>query len=404
MKIKAIDHLNYKLDQCDIKTENSNFYIMTGNSTILVHNSPAIFFGLDPRPMYDNTFFIALKAAFAKDPKIMHTIQEIDQYYGDKQDLADKLKVALTELNKAYTASGDNKLFQGDLLFATKGDKRIENIDNQKYLTFKPNTIKYAIPVDNQSPNYMLAYNSKLGIFIHDSFNAKAIGNGIQVTPAGKKISHLVEAGKQTNVFIGSSTYDKVDINLSNKDKLQINHWISEAANHMNQVSNQFDDYYLNSKFMPLVKMFLNDEVKKDPPNIYTRAISENLEFDEEMFTSAFKKFLKSRYDKEIIGKGDKGIINAKQRFEEFEDLVTNLDFQNLIICTFFMIKIKGIFIKLFNQVESKLGKSFIEQPDGTWRSSPGEGFVLFIGDNQVKLVDRMDFSKANLTTGKFQK
>ena len=68
------------------------------------------------------------------------------------------------------------------------------------------------------------------------------------------------------------------------------------------------------------------------------------------------------------------------------------------------MIKIKGVFVNIFNKVESKLGKSFLQQPDGSWEITPGEGFVLFIGDNQVKLVDRLDFSKANLMYGKFQK
>ena len=75
------------------------------------------------------------------------------------------------------------------------------------------------------------------------------------------------------------------------------------------------------------------------------------------------------------------------------------------------MINVKNILINLFTQVENqiqktggKIGKSFIPQPDGSFALSRGEGFVLFVGDNQVKIVDRLDFSAKNLQHGQFQK
>jgi hypothetical protein len=75
------------------------------------------------------------------------------------------------------------------------------------------------------------------------------------------------------------------------------------------------------------------------------------------------------------------------------------------------MIRIKNIILNLFNQIEQqiaktggKIGKAFIPQADGSFALSRGEGFVLFVGDNQVKIVDRLDFSAKNLTTGRFQK
>lgn len=369
-----------------------------------VDGAPALYFGLDPRQIYQGQFFIAMKAAFAKDPKIMHSFEDIDMFYGGRGDLTDKLKASFTELKKAYDMSRDDRIFQGDLLFATAGDKTMEVIDGQSHLTFKPNTIKYAIPVDHKSSNYNLAKKASVGIFIHDSFRGKSVGEAMVVHPAGKDIDNLITAAEQTGVYIGSSTYDKVDIDLNTKDKLQIDHWLDLAKQYMAQVSDEFDDFYTSSKFMALFKMFLNNEVKKDPPNVYTKAVSANGEFDEDVFKRSFKEFLKQRYEKDIIGKKEKGIINAKKRLEEYEDILESDSLQNLAIATFYMIKIKGVFVKLFNKVESKIGKSFIQNPDGSWYSSPGEGFVLFIGDNQVKIVDRLDFSRANLTLGKFQK
>jgi hypothetical protein len=369
-----------------------------------VDGAPALYFGKDPREEYNGEFFIAMKAAFAKDPKIIHNIDDIEAYYGGRGDLTEKLKSALSELSKVYGASGDDRIFQGDLLFATLGDKRLETIDGQHYITFKPNTIKYAIPVDAESDNYNAVKGALLGIFVHDSFHGSAMGNNINTTPAGKNIQNLIQAGKETGVYIGSSSYEKVNIDISQTDKSLIEKWMKIVESNVESITDEFNNFYINSRLLDILKRFLNNEVKKDPPNVYTNAVSSHGEYNEDEFSDALNEFFDIRQTAESEGKGPRGVANAQKRFDELRQIIEDPNFKALIIATYYMIKIKGVFVNIFNKVESKLGKSFLQQPDGSWEITPGEGFVLFIGDNQVKLVDRLDFSKANLMYGKFQK
>jgi hypothetical protein len=88
-----------------------------------------------------------------------------------------------------------------------------------------------------------------------------------------------------------------------------------------------------------------------------------------------------------------------------------NDNFQHFVTATHYMISVKNLLLGLFGQIEDqiqktggKIGKSFIPQADGSFALSRGEGFVLFVGDNQVKIVDRLDFSAKNLQHGQFQK
>jgi len=67
------------------------------------------------------------------------------------------------------------------------------------------------------------------------------------------------------------------------------------------------------------------------------------------------------------------------------------------------MLKIKQKFLKIFDNIDGKVGKTFMKNPDGTYNASKGEGFVLSIGTNQVKLVDRLDFSRQNMLQGAFR-
>ena len=96
---------------------------------------------------------------------------------------------------------------------------------------------------------------------------------------------------------------------------------------------------------------------------------------------------------------------------KDYKAVFEDDNFQHFVTTTHYMINIKNILITLFGQVEDqiqktggKIGKSFIPQADGSFALSRGEGFVLFVGDNQVKIVDRLDFSAKNLQHGQFQK
>jgi len=381
-----------------------------------VDGAPALYFGLDPRADHKGQFFVASKSGFNKQPKLNHSVDEINSNHGHAPGLAEKLTQAFNALKPVYESINSNRVYQGDIIY-TQELKQSEVIDNQDHITFQPQLIKYAVPVDDQSELYNRINQSTFGIAIHDSFKPVTDDDiGVRFTSSNKNVQPLVDAGKQHNVFIESSTYNQkqIDLNLPRQVKVELDNLLSKAQGHMSEVSETFNTAYVsNNKFMGLVQRFLNDEVKKSDRtknNIYTLAFNGD-SFDEVVFSDRFKSFLGKNYDKEIEGKGDRGVLNAKERMESYKSMFADDNFQHFIISTHYMIRIKNLILGLFNQIEEqikktggKIGKSFIPQSDGSFQLSRGEGFVLFVGDNQVKIVDRLDFSAKNLTHGQFQK
>lgn len=381
-----------------------------------VDGAPALYFGMDPRPDFQGQFFVASKSGFNKQPKVNHTADEVKMNHGHAPGLAKKLIQALEALKPVYESINTGRIYQGDIIF-TDDLKQQESIDDQPHITFQPQLIKYAVPVDEQSELYQRVNSANFGIAIHDSFKGVTDdGTNIRFTASNKNVQNLVEASKQRGVFIESSTYNQKQINLDlpRQTKVELDSLLSRAQGHMDQVSETFNTAYVgNNKFMGLVQRFLNDEVKKaerTKNNIYSLAFRGN-DFNEDVFSNRFKSFLKKNYSKEIEGKGERGVLNAKERMNSYKSMFEDDNFQHFVTATHYMISIKNTILNLFNQIEKqiaktggKIGKALLPQGDGSFALSKGEGFVLFVGDNQVKIVDRLDFSAKNLQHGQFQK
>ena len=66
---------------------------------------------------------------------------------------------------QSYPKLGIKNVLQGDLMYTD--DIKTETIDGTKYLTFQPNTIVYAVPVDSElgknyekiKDRYCVSYN-----------------------------------------------------------------------------------------------------------------------------------------------------------------------------------------------------------------------------------------------------
>ena len=87
-------------------------------------------------------FFVGTKSVFNKVPKINYTSADIRRNHSGV--VAEKLSACLTYLRRIVT----NGVYQGDLLF-TSGDKKTTDIDGESMITFTPNTITYAMPVNS---------------------------------------------------------------------------------------------------------------------------------------------------------------------------------------------------------------------------------------------------------------
>lgn len=375
-------------------------FLMGLNSKAQLHlkvdGSPALFFGFDPRPDFKKQFFVATKSAFnVNNPKICHSVEEISATYTGQ--LAQKLKDALQELSKAYDGSG--LIYQGDLLFSNSSEKTVQHFEGTDYITFKPNILVYAIPVDPKSELYKRINKAKLGIILHDTFSAEVINsrNAIRCRAAGKNFNRIKASGLKHDVFIEDSAYQAVNLQVSSVTKVKIRQLLLQSGTYINEISDAFDESWKTSTLLPLLKNYLNEQVRSSG-SFFTKALKgEN--FDAKGFKTGFNVWIKERYDIESKKrKTDKGKIAVLGRRDAILQWVSvnDYDFNRLLHATYYMLQIKNELLKLVSEVESKLGKTFYQTVNGSLELAKGEGFVSFIGANQVKLVDRLDFSVKN--------
>ena len=98
----------------------------------------------------------------------------------------------------------------------------------------------------------------------------------------------------------------------------------------------------------------------------------------------------------------------VKDTYDLIDEIISWIEenitsFEYLINATYLMLIIKKKFLKIFDQIDGKVGRTFVRNLDGTYDISKDEGFVSSIDNNQVKLVDRLDFSKKNMLQGAFR-
>ena len=132
------------------------------NMTVKWDGAPAIFAGVEPET---GDFFVAKKSVFNVNPKLYKTTAEIDDDLSGA--LNSKFKVALKEFSKL----GIEGVLQGDLMYTD--DLEPQAIDGVKYITFQPNTIVYAVPVNSDFGKTIL--RSKVGIVWHTTYTGDAL-------------------------------------------------------------------------------------------------------------------------------------------------------------------------------------------------------------------------------------
>lgn len=370
-----------------------------------IDGSPAIIFGRDPRKEFKNQFFIALKYSvdptkgiIKEDAKLLHSERDIKQYYGDRPDFAKKLTNIFNELNRAYDNSG--LIYQCDVLYGSGEDKKIQNIDGEDYIIFKPNVIVYAIPVDERSDLYNQVNNSSVGIVVHDSFSVTSKDNLLYLKHKTRKIDNLIQSGKRANVLILGANFGQVNVNVDNKTTLKINGLLGECNQLISQISDDFNSSYVNSQIMEYLKIFINKQIDLPSSGIFNKGFKSN---NISIFISDFKKFLEKRFD--VIISKKKTERGRAGQLSKLKELISYLELHKdslLALLTLFskMIIIKRLLLNLIERLTHDLSKTFFESPDGSLIATKGEGHVLFNGDTHVKIVDRLEFTKINRSRG----
>lgn len=357
--------------------------MLRGNATSAVDitvkwdGAPAIFAGVDPA---DGKFFVAKKGLFAKTPKMYKTPADIKAELSG--ELAKKFTIALAEFSKLGIKSG---VYQGDLMF-TRGDVKVETFDGEKYYTFQPNTIVYAVPVN--TPLGKQIVKSKIGVVWHTTYTGSTIQN--MSASFGKGI--VTKLKRVPSIWMDDATYRDVSGKavFSKKETADFDSMLSDAGRLFRKVDGDAfrtitEDGELREKVMTFI-------------NTYIRAGS-SLPASNDMATGLVS-YLNTWFQKEIDSKKtEKSKADWKARRDTLvnkvvmhkDQLVAIFDLMKLLI------DMKGMVIAQFNKTQEistllRTAKGFV--------ATKQEGFVAIdkLKGGAVKLVDRLEFSKANFS------
>ena len=351
-------------------------------TTVKWDGAPAMFVGINPE---NGKFFVGTKSIFNINPKFNYTDQDVDLNHGNAPGLADKLKKALKYLPEL----GIKNILQGDFMF-DDSSLNVEDIDGVEHLTFKPNTIKYAVEVDSDLGKKMA--QSKFGIIFHTEYDD--LGGGAKF---GVKVDNLNESN---DVWYDDAFF---------KDDTGVVTLTKDETDQIKNILNLVEEIPVNYDSLPL-----------DLINIYTNVEIKQGEYlkDAENSYNTFVNFIKNRKEKEISKRkteiGQKKISDTyhsllqlyldgpKNNFFTFfgiQNEKTNI--VNLFKISKHLSEAKQIFINKYNNAVYKT-KHFIDGQDGTLKVSSPEGYVAIDKEgNAVKLVDRLEFSRANFMAGK---
>lgn len=338
--------------------------------------APSVVFGPDPA---DGHFFVATKAAFSKTPKLLKTHDQIHELYGDGE-IANVLHACLSEL----AILRPKAVLQGDLLFSAARPVEARTIDNVVHLTFRPNTILYA--VDSTSTLGQQIQRAHLGIVIHTMYKGSgknfASYSASPITPSVystlTKTSRVVMIDNRFDDVSGTATFtttEEADFLLALERVRALHHMVPTSV--VQELS--------SPDIRPLIQQFLNVEVRGG-----------SLGQSEQLFGRLIN-FFATKQDAEATKRtSELGKANISTRFNTVMSLLRE---KHTAVLAWFALheainQAKLMIITKLNQMSS-IG-TFIETPNGLQVTTP-EGFVAVSHSGKmIKLVDRLSFSRNN--------
>ena len=347
------------------------------NVTVKWDGAPAIFAGINPE---NNQFFVGTKGVFNKNAKINYSHDDIDRNH-PSSGLNQKLKVALTELSKL----GIKDVIQGDMMF-TQEDLNKETIDGKPYITFQPNTIVYAVPMESAGR----ILSSSMGIVFHTTYSGKTMED-----MSASFTVNLRGLDKNAGVWFSDADYKDTSgtINFNKSETKEITGILSNAGKTFRTLdSNVLSMISEDEEIKTLIKTFNNTKVRAGEKIKNTKMhtagliayIYDNAKKDVDKVKRAQNKAIKQQN------------MDRKMKFfrSNSSKLVKIFDMQNLLV---------DAKDKIIRKLEKAKGvaSTFVKTDKGYKVTQP-EGFVAIdhLG-KAVKLVDRLEFAHNNFNAAK---
>ena len=317
----------------------------------------------------------AKKGIFNNNPKIYKSHADIDA--DTSGDLSKKLKMAYDYLKPL----GIKGVIQGDFLFGP-GDLKKKTIEGKEYVVFHPNTIVYAVPVEQAKE----LLSAKIGIVWHttykgSSFETMGASYGVDV----KKLK------KSTAVWSQNALRDVSNATMSEKDTEEVNKYLSEAGKLFNQIAGStLRALEQNQELAGMIETFNNSFVRSGT------IITDSTKHADNLIKYIHAKFQKEM-DKRSTEKGKTAQADKRDALLAFfspenkSSLIKMFELQRVMVLAK---------LKLINKLNDlKKIDTFVKTSNG-YKVTGEEGYVAIdtLGGDAVKLVDRMEFSYNNFS------
>ena len=341
--------------------------------------APAVVCGTDPS---DNKFFVGTKSVFAKtSPKLCKSLSDIQTLYDGA--LAQKLTAAFKYLQSASIRG----VLQGDLMFTN--DKKKETIQGKRYITFRPNTLTYAVDPDSKLGKDI--DKAELGIVFHTKYKGNSMAEmtaSFDVTDNDFKSTRQVWAQKSEFKDIGKVAA------LRSGERAKYEAAVRRTEGSLSQCKKLLDKIQSGKKTLAVDTEFLKFF------NNYVKSGS-NIPSVERAYTD-FMYHMAKEYDKII--KKLKTVKSQSQKAGKFVELIDFIESNErefkMLIASYMNIQYcKNILVDKMKKVQAL--RLFVDMGNGDYQATTDEGYVAISGDDAVKLIDRLEFSKLNFTVPK---
>ena len=371
----ARQSINFLQSLRDMLAGNSNTKI---NTSVKWDGAPAVFAGIDPR---DGKFFVAKKGIFNKNPKVYKTPAEVRA--DTSGDLADKLVTCLKYLPEL----GIKGVIQGDLMF-TQSDLRTQEIGGESCVTFHPNTIVYAVPTKTKLAKQI--QSAKMGIVWHTTYT----GSSFETMKAsfGKNIKSKLKASK--NVWFDDATYRDVTgtATMTQTETEEVTKVLSRAGTLFQTIKPAILNAFANDEeLLIMTKTFNNSKIRMGQPIIDNGA----------SHVRGLVQFITDKFQKDEDSKkteaGKQAVRERKQKVLKFFSNNDPMEIAKVFDLMKLLVEAKIVIVSKMNKAEG-IG-TFLKTAVGFMATSQ-EGYVAIdhTGKNAVKIVDRLEFSRANFS------
>ena len=230
----------------------------SNSSTIITtkwDGAPAVSAGIDPK---SGQFFVSYKSM----KKLAFNQQDVkDNYEGALFPIYSALMEHLPKLKIK------SNVYQGDVLWTNPSQLKVTNIDGQRYLTFTPNTITYAVPANSELAVRMK--KAKVGIVFHTTYS----------TGGASTVDDLrASFGADTSDFASSPDVFAINAEFTDlsghatftdKETTKITSMLSDAGRTFNTINGRFLDRISQDKKIKVsIKTYINSKEGSVKPRL----------------------------------------------------------------------------------------------------------------------------------------